>query len=452
MTRAGRSWSRPRELADRGEEFALATIVWRQAPSSGQTGARALITADGQVHGFIGGACAEPVVIREAQRVIQSPRGPAPVPGHDRPDDPAWPAVPDGMIYVPMSCQSEGALQVFVEPVVPVLDLLVVGRSPMVHLLAELANDLGWSARVADLPELSADDIHERSLVVVATQGHGDEEALELVRPAAAGVPRPGRLPQARACRCWSTSPSAASRRTSSTACTRRSGSTSATPRTARSRWPSSPSWCSAGPRVSSQPPGRGRRRRRSRRPPEAIDPVCGMTVTVDASRLVATCEHAGTTYHFCCVGCRDRVRGRPGALPHAIRRPEAMLVSNEFEVSQPVDKVWEFFEDVPQVAACLPGAELTDDLGDDEYAGTVEPADGAGQARSSPARPRRSSGTTTPSGWSSTRPAPTRRAAASVEHEGDRAAQRGLGSAAPRSRSTRTCRSPGRPRSTAAA
>ena len=69
------SWEvleRARELADRGEEFALATVVWRQAPSSGQTGARALITADGQVHGFIGGACAEPVVIREAQRVIQS--------------------------------------------------------------------------------------------------------------------------------------------------------------------------------------------------------------------------------------------------------------------------------------------------------------------------------------------------------------------------------------------
>ena len=41
------------------------------------------------------------------------------------------------------------------------------------------------------------------------------------------------------------------------------------------------------------------------------------------------------------------------------------MLVSNEFEVKQPVDKVWEFFQDVPRVAACLPGAQLTDDLGD---------------------------------------------------------------------------------------
>jgi carbon monoxide dehydrogenase subunit G len=48
------------------------------------------------------------------------------------------------------------------------------------------------------------------------------------------------------------------------------------------------------------------------------------------------------------------------------------MLVSNEFEVSQPVDKVWEFFQDVPGVAACLPGAALTDDLGDEHYAGLV--------------------------------------------------------------------------------
>jgi uncharacterized protein len=48
------------------------------------------------------------------------------------------------------------------------------------------------------------------------------------------------------------------------------------------------------------------------------------------------------------------------------------MLISNEFEVQQPLDTVWEFFDDVPAVAACLPGAELTDDLGDDRYAGRV--------------------------------------------------------------------------------
>ena len=48
------------------------------------------------------------------------------------------------------------------------------------------------------------------------------------------------------------------------------------------------------------------------------------------------------------------------------------MLIKNEFEVAQPVDKVWKFFGDIPQVATCLPGAELTDDLGGEKYKGRV--------------------------------------------------------------------------------
>jgi carbon monoxide dehydrogenase subunit G len=48
------------------------------------------------------------------------------------------------------------------------------------------------------------------------------------------------------------------------------------------------------------------------------------------------------------------------------------MLIKNEFEVAQPVEKVWRFFDNIPQVAACLPGAELTENLGDDKYKGTV--------------------------------------------------------------------------------
>ncbi|HEY0538853.1 MAG TPA: SRPBCC family protein [Actinoallomurus sp.] len=48
------------------------------------------------------------------------------------------------------------------------------------------------------------------------------------------------------------------------------------------------------------------------------------------------------------------------------------MLIKSDFEVPEPPDKVWRFFDDIPGVAACLPGAELTDDLGDDKYRGTV--------------------------------------------------------------------------------
>jgi uncharacterized protein len=48
------------------------------------------------------------------------------------------------------------------------------------------------------------------------------------------------------------------------------------------------------------------------------------------------------------------------------------MLITNDFEVAEPVDQVWQFFQNIPQVAACLPGAQLTEDLGDDKYKGTV--------------------------------------------------------------------------------
>src|SRR5579859_1058989 len=48
------------------------------------------------------------------------------------------------------------------------------------------------------------------------------------------------------------------------------------------------------------------------------------------------------------------------------------MLIKNEFEVAEPVEKVWQFFGNIPQVAACLPGAELTENLGDDKYKGKV--------------------------------------------------------------------------------
>jgi uncharacterized protein len=48
------------------------------------------------------------------------------------------------------------------------------------------------------------------------------------------------------------------------------------------------------------------------------------------------------------------------------------MLIKNDFEVAQPVDKVWDFFGNIPQVATCLPGAELTEDLGGEKYKGQV--------------------------------------------------------------------------------
>jgi xanthine dehydrogenase accessory factor len=164
------------ELAARGEEFAMATVVWRQGPSSGQQGSRAIITAGGQLYGWIGGACAEPVVIREAQRVIVDREPKLLLLGTP---EQFGQAVPEGMIVVPISCQSEGALEVYIEPVVPSPKLVIVGRSPMAHTLADLSRALGWRADVVEGQDFSAADLDSRSIVVIATQGHGDEEAVQ---------------------------------------------------------------------------------------------------------------------------------------------------------------------------------------------------------------------------------------------------------------------------------
>ncbi len=48
------------------------------------------------------------------------------------------------------------------------------------------------------------------------------------------------------------------------------------------------------------------------------------------------------------------------------------MQISHTFDVARPVDTVWTFFQDVPSVAQCLPGAELTEDKGNNVYAGKV--------------------------------------------------------------------------------
>jgi xanthine dehydrogenase accessory factor len=175
------------ELARQGAEFALATVVWRQGPSSGHQGARAIITADGEIIGWIGGACAEPVVIREAQRAIAD-RAPRLILLGAREQ---FGEVPEGMLFVPMSCQSEGAMELYIEPVLPSPHLVVVGRSPMAATLVELAGAVGWRADLVDAAHLNPAHIDSTSVVVVATQGHGDEEAIELAvkqRPAFVGL------------------------------------------------------------------------------------------------------------------------------------------------------------------------------------------------------------------------------------------------------------------------
>ncbi|HZC62505.1 MAG TPA: XdhC family protein [Streptosporangiaceae bacterium] len=333
------------ELTRRGQPFALATVVWRQGPSSGQQGSRAIITAGGDLHGWIGGACAEPVVIREAQQVITEgiPRllllgTPEQFASKAQVDG----AVPDGMTFVPIACQSEGALEVYIEPMLPAPHLVVVGRSPMVATLADLCRALGWRTTVLDRGAFSSTDATRNSMVVVATQGHGDEDAVEQAvaahpaylglvgsakRGAAVlgyladrGVPQDqldrvrvpagldlGRtshreiavailaeLVQLRAAGDLMPTGSDAG------AATAASGGAGAFP-------------VEGGRAEGVSPPSRGLAGGSGGSPPRTSrDPVCGMTVAADRSSYPL--EHQGVTYYFCCAGCRRSFQENPAA------------------------------------------------------------------------------------------------------------------------------------------
>jgi len=169
------------ELTHNGESFVMATVVWRQGPSSGHNGSRALITADGNLIGWIGGACAEPVLIREAAKVMESNKPQLIWLGQEV--DFAGMHVPDGVVTVPMACQSEGALQIYVEPMHSAPHVSVVGRSPMALTLGRLLEALDWRVNLIDLNEFDGSTIMNSSIVVIATQGHGDEEAAEIALP-----------------------------------------------------------------------------------------------------------------------------------------------------------------------------------------------------------------------------------------------------------------------------
>jgi xanthine dehydrogenase accessory factor len=300
------------ELTRRGQAFALATVVWRQSPSSSQPGSRAIITAEGELHGWIGGACAEPVVIREAQQVMAE--GTAKLLLLGTPEQ-FGAAVPDGMTVVPISCQSEGALEVYIEPVLPTPHLVVVGRSPMVHTLVSLAQALGWHVDLVEDTDLSATTLDARSMVVVATQGHGDEEAV--ARAAASGpaylglvasrrrgeavlgylaqrgVP-PEQLGQVR-------SPAGLDLGRTS----HREVAVAILAELVQLRASGAMASGAVAPAVSV---GIGNPAVQL----EAIDPVCGMTTTAGPSAF--RLEHDAVTYYFCCSACRQRFEAEPAA------------------------------------------------------------------------------------------------------------------------------------------
>jgi xanthine dehydrogenase accessory factor len=218
------------------------------------------------------------------------------------------------MAVVPISCQSEGALEVYIEPVIPAPSLVVVGRSPMAQKLAELARAVGWRADLIAGEDFTAAAASATSMVVVATQGHGDEEIVEqavAARPAYVGLVGSRKrgaavlgyladrgVPQDQLDRVRvpagldlgpTTHQEIAVAILAELVQVRASGALTAAA-------------AMAGATAAEAAPG----------PARAVDPVCGMTV--DASPSSYPLEHDGATYYFCMAGCRRSFEQDPAA------------------------------------------------------------------------------------------------------------------------------------------
>jgi xanthine dehydrogenase accessory factor len=294
---------------------ALATVVRVDPPVSARVGDKAVVTADGRLSGWVGGACSEPIVIREALAALAEgyPRLVRITPAEMQAalaDEPAATAAPTpGVVAAVSTCPSGGGLEVFVEPVGVAPRLLVAGATPVARTLAKLAEVLGYEVTPvadADVERVEAGSAGPDDAVVVATMGHYDEEAL-----AAALRTRAGYVGLV------------ASRKRAATVfegLRERGVGAADLDRVAN------PAGLDLGPSTQEEIAVAvlaeviRERHRRAAMPAapveEAVDPVCGMRVALAGAQLFT--DHEGVRYWFCSEHCLHAfTRGPARYLPH---------------------------------------------------------------------------------------------------------------------------------------
>jgi xanthine dehydrogenase accessory factor len=304
------------QLAEAGEAFVLATVVRCEPPASARPGAKAVIRADGTMDGWVGGSCAQPLVIREAQEALRDGKPRllrlSPTAGEGASRRP-------GLVEYLMTCHSGGTLEIFIEPVIPVPRLWVVGDTPICRTLATLGQLLGYrvdsvepmggASASSESPVLAAlaperGGQGRQTFVVVATMGTADEEALEAaLRSPVAYVAL------------------VASPRRAEVLCDYLATRGLTPEQLQKLKAPAGLDIGAATPeeialsimaeivQVRAKLPIETRTTDTAL-PPEATDPVCGMSVSTRDARFVA--EHSGTTYYFCCAGCKAKFEAEP--------------------------------------------------------------------------------------------------------------------------------------------
>ena len=298
------------DLQRRGEPFALATVVRCERPTSAKPGAKALIRPDGRVAGWVGGACAEPVVAREALAALRDGQPRLVVLVGDGGRDPAR---TEGIVHFPMTCHSGGTLEIYVEPFLPKALLVLVGHGPVIETLATLGETAGHAVSVltgdatAALRGLS---LGPTSSVVVATHGDDDEQALTRVLATPAGY----------------VSLVASRKRAGAIVETLRQRGVPAD-QLARLKAPAGLDIGAVTPEeiaVSILAEIIQARHHRAAEPAmlatalaEAKDPICGMTVEVATARHQS--DWAGRSVYFCCRHCKETFDAEPARYAAAL-------------------------------------------------------------------------------------------------------------------------------------
>lgn len=201
MTSAGRILDLIERLRADGSDFCIATVVRTANATSAKAGAKAVVTPDGVLHGFVGGACVAGAVRKAGLEVL---RHGAPSMIRVRPKEEVRQAQDsDGVPLHPSMCPSGGTVEIFLEPLGRAPRLVVCGASPVARALLLQGAALGYRL-IAAAPEpeavgpsdpvttLDRYDFAElglgpRDAVVVATQGRRDREALTAALASGAG-------------------------------------------------------------------------------------------------------------------------------------------------------------------------------------------------------------------------------------------------------------------------
>ena len=308
---------RAAKLQKKSIPFAIATVIDTVAPTSAKPMAKAIITADGKMEGWIGGGCAQETVIEEALRCIN--KGMASV-LRLSPDQ-----ISDGNVSykkeIFLTCESGGTLEFHIEPVLPMTKLVIYGNTPTVKALSKMGEHLGYEVYALapgiskmDLPDgvIKKEEfsiIEGQCVAIVATQGDGDLKAL---RAAVASKPEFLSL--------------IASKKKTNTLLKQLENEGIEKDIIGSIKFPAGLDIGAITPQeiaVSIMAELVQQKRAVAQREEIILevkdtengkeqDPICGMLV--DPQTADSFFEHDGVNYYFCCGGCKEKFEAEPAA------------------------------------------------------------------------------------------------------------------------------------------